>query len=111
VLAGEVESVGKDVERFEKGNQVHTFNIRRFGTYAEYTCLPENEVIASKPANLTYEEPAAVPYGGMLALHFLKKETSKADKEFLFMEQSVLLPYSLPGTLVPKLPGYAVSRI
>jgi NADPH:quinone reductase-like Zn-dependent oxidoreductase len=80
VVAGEVEAVGTEVTRFHKGNQVYAFHIR-CGTYAQYTCLPENSVMSCKPSTVTYEEAAAVPYGGLLALHFLRKIRSKADKK------------------------------
>jgi NADPH:quinone reductase-like Zn-dependent oxidoreductase len=80
-VAGEVESAGRDVKRFQKGSRVFgTPPWMRFGTYAEYVCMKDVDSIASKggviatiPANLTYEEAAAIPIGGLTALSFLRK--------------------------------------
>jgi NADPH:quinone reductase-like Zn-dependent oxidoreductase len=78
VFAGEIESVGKDVGLFKKGDQVFGWTMKssiqiNFGTYAEYKCLPEDSVMALKPINVTFEGAAAVPYGGLIALHYLKE--------------------------------------
>ncbi len=70
VLAGEIEETGKAVTRFRSGDRVCAFTKFHFGCYAEYTCLRETSAIASAPSNLTYEEAAAIPYGGPPRLIF-----------------------------------------
>jgi len=75
-LAGDIESVGKDVRSLKKGDQVFATTTIALGAYAEYICLRENPndgAITTMQANLSYEEAAAVPYGGGEASEFLRK--------------------------------------
>ncbi len=72
-FAGEIETVGKGVERFQAGDQVYAASGARFGGYAEYICLPGTATIAARPANMNVAEAAAVPLGGLNALHYLRK--------------------------------------
>jgi len=73
VVAGEVESVGKEVNRFKQGDQVYAYDITRLSAYAEYACVSENSAISLKPSTVTYEDAAAIPFGAITALSFLKK--------------------------------------
>jgi NADPH:quinone reductase-like Zn-dependent oxidoreductase len=83
VLAGEIESVGKEVKRFKKGDQVYAYDITRLSTYAEYACVLETSALSLKPSTVTYEEAAAIPFGGITALHFLKKGKIHSGQQVL----------------------------
>lgn len=82
-FSGTVEAVGEDVRRFGAGEQVFGSSGFKFGAHAEYVCVPEGGLLATKPHNMSHEEAAAVLFGGGSALHFLRKAEVKAEQRVL----------------------------
>ena len=72
-FSGEVAAVGSSVSAFSPGQRVYGALQLRFGAYAEYVCVPDSYTVAPMPANLTFEEAAAVPLGGLNAIHFMRR--------------------------------------
>ncbi len=87
VVAGDIAAVGQDVKLFRQGDQVYGSTGLRLGAYAEYACMPESETmtgcLALKPATMSYEEAAAIPYGAMIALHFMDKGNIRSGQKVL----------------------------
>lgn len=93
VASGEVEAIGEGVEKFSVGDKVFFESVKsptkmKFGTYAQYFTIPEDWLIAHNPKNASFEEAAALPYGGDLALHFLHKGNIKNCKKVLIIGAS-----------------------
>jgi len=87
VLSGEIVFPGKDIKKFKTGDQVYGMTGYSFGGYAEYKCMTENEskigCLAIKPSNMSHEEAASVSYGGILAMHYMKKMNIQSGQKVL----------------------------
>lgn len=92
VLAGEIESVGAEVTRFKKGDSVVAMTGMGFGGHAEYRCLPETGTVTLKPPKVSFEEAAAIPFGGSTALDYLR------DKAKVLAGEKVLI-YGASGSV------------
>jgi NADPH:quinone reductase-like Zn-dependent oxidoreductase len=82
-LAGDVESVGSSVTTFRPGDAVFAFSDMTMGCHAEYKCMPEHGAVAPKPPNLSYEEAAALSFGGTTALDFFRRGKLRSGETVL----------------------------
>tara|TARA_R100001377_G_scaffold60217_2_gene36445 strand:- start:169 stop:1152 length:984 start_codon:yes stop_codon:yes gene_type:complete len=82
-FAGEVVALGKDVTQFSVGEQVFGSAGIRFGAYGEYVALPQSYTMVAKPRNMSFAQAAAVPLGGLNALHFLSRANIQPGQKVL----------------------------
>ena len=110
VFSGKIESVGRDIKRFKKGDRVYGFAGYGFGAYAEYKCMSEkdstNGCLAIMPGIMSYEEAAAISYGGIIAMHYIKMGNVRYGKKVLIYGASGAI-----GTAAVQLAKYFGAEV
>jgi NADPH:quinone reductase-like Zn-dependent oxidoreductase len=110
VLAGEVESIGKDVKRFGLGDQVYGLTGFGLGAYAEYKCMKETDstygCLAKKPGNISYEEATVAAYGGLLAFQYMEKGNIQRGQNVLIYGAS-----GTSGTMAIQYAKYLGAKV
>jgi NADPH:quinone reductase-like Zn-dependent oxidoreductase len=106
VIAGVVDAVGRDVTNFNVGDQVFGMSRWRPGSYAEYGCWSAKTPLVAKPEHLTYDEAAALPYGGLLACHLMRKAAIQAGQRVLVYGASGAI-----GTATVQLARHLGARV
>lgn len=87
-FSGEIESIGKEVKQFKKGEPVFGFTGEKMGAYAAYICMPENGILSTVPSNITLEEASIIPYGALMAINILKKANIQKGQKVLIIGAS-----------------------
>jgi NADPH:quinone reductase-like Zn-dependent oxidoreductase len=82
-LSGKIEGIGKNIKKYNVGDEIFAFTGHKLGSYAEYIILSENDCIAIKPKNLTFGQSAVLSFGGITALHFLEKAKLQKNEKIL----------------------------
>jgi len=107
VLAGEIEAIGRKVTQFRAGDRVWAFTMLRFGCYAQRTCLPATlKLLTLAPSNLSHDEAAAIPYGGLMASYFLGNANIESGQHVLVYGAS-----SANGTCAVQLAKHSGAEV
>lgn len=106
VLSGTIEGVGSKVTQFQVGDKVFAHTYMKFGTYAEYICIPEASAVTTMPENTSFEEAASIPYGGTLAYFFLQKAKVQKGHHVLIYGASGAI-----GTMAIQLAKHDGARV
>ena len=95
-LGGVIEEVGKGVTHYKEGDEIFGASGWGFGAYAEYITLKEDGILSVKPASMTFDEASTVAFGGLTALHFLRKgDIQKGQKVLIYGASGAVGTYSV----------------